>query len=142
MAGTRPRRLVTQWLPLILWAGAIFALSSRPVMPHVGPKLNETEYLFDYAAHAAEFGLLCGLAWRAFRGAAVAWLSGRPVLWAWVFSALYAALDEGHQALVPGRMATLADWLVDAAGAAAVAVAVEVWGRRRRRRGTWVEVPR
>jgi len=121
---------VTHWLPLILWAGAIFTFSSQPAMPHVGPKLNETEYFFDYAAHAAEFGLLCGLAWRAFRASAAAWLSRRPALAAWAFSALYAALDEAHQALVPGRMATLSDWLVDAAGAALMGAAVSLWSRR------------
>jgi VanZ family protein len=144
MAGTRPRRFVTHWLPLILWAGAVFALSSQPVMPHVGPKLNETEYLFDYVAHAAEFGLLCGLAWRAFCVSAAAWLSRRPALAAWAFSALYAALDEAHQALVPGRMATLSDWLVDVAGAALMSAGVSLWARRwrMRRRDVRVEAPR
>ena len=124
MVGTHPRRLVTHWLPLLLWAGVIVHLSSRPMLPHVGPKLNETDYLFDYAAHAAEFGLLCWLAWRAFSTTPITFPSRHPALGAWAFSALYAALDEAHQALVPGRMATLADWLVDVAGAALVAIGI------------------
>jgi len=141
MAGTALRRLVTHWLPLILWAGVIFALSSRPVMPHVGPKVNDTDYLFDYAAHAAEFGVLCGLAWRAFRGSTAEWLSRAPAQAAWVASALYAILDEGHQVLVPGRMATLPDLLVDVAGATLVVAGIWAWSRQRGRRGRQVEAP-
>ncbi len=111
-------------------------------MPHVGPKLNETEYLFDYVAHAAEFGIFCGLAWRAFRNSAVGWLSRSPARVAWMASALYAALDEAHQALVPGRMATLPDLAVDMTGAALVAMVAAAWSRQWGRRGTHVEVPR
>lgn len=129
MTATRSRRLVTHWLPLALWVAVISYLSDRPVMPHVGPKLNETDYLFDYVAHAAEFGVLCALAWRAFRASPADWLSRRPALAAWAFSALYAALDEAHQAFVPGRMATLADWLADIAGAALAVVATNLWLR-------------
>lgn len=130
MMGTRLQHLATHWLPLALWAGAIFFLSSRPVMPHVGPKLNETDYWLDYAAHAAEFGVLCALAWRAFRVSPAAWLSRRPALAAWALSTLYAALDEAHQAFVPGRMATLPDWLVDVAGAVLAAIVASLWVRR------------
>lgn len=136
MADSRRDRLFGRWLPLVVWAAAIYALSSRPVVPHVGPKLNETDYLFDYLAHAAEFALLCWLAWRAFRGSAVSWLSRRPALWAAVFSAAYAALDEAHQAFVPGRMATLPDWLADITGAALVALAVGLWERYENQRTT------
>lgn len=129
MTATRSRRLVTCWLPLLLWAAAIAYLSGRPVMPHVGPRLNETDYLFDYIAHAAEFGVLCALAWRALRASPAAWLSRRPALAAWAFCALYAALDEAHQAFVPGRMATLPDWLADVVGAALAVVAINLWLR-------------
>ena len=129
MTATRSRRLVTHWLPLALWVAVISYLSDRPMMPHVGPKLNETDYLFDYVAHAAEFGVLCALAWRAFRASPADWLSRCPALAEWVFSALYAALDEAHQAFVPGRMATLADWLADIAGAALAVVATNLWLR-------------
>ncbi|HHX43029.1 MAG TPA: VanZ family protein [Chloroflexi bacterium] len=127
--GRHSRRFVTHWLPLILWAAVITFLSSRPELPHVGPQLNTNDYLFDYIAHAAEFGLLFVLAWRAFRTSAGAWLSRQAAPMAWVVSAACAALDEAHQALVPGRMATLADWLADSAGAALAIGAVYLWFR-------------
>ncbi len=37
--------------------------------------------------------------------------------------------STGAQAFVPGRMATLADWLADIAGAALAVVAINLWLR-------------
>ncbi|MFQ5679352.1 MAG: VanZ family protein [Gemmatimonadota bacterium] len=63
------------------------------------------------------FLLYVGLGW--FLGRA-AWLSGRPgprAVWAALLSGLlFAALDEWHQAVLPTRDASLADWLADTAG--------------------------
>ncbi len=37
--------------------------------------------------------------------------------WSFVFTAIYAASDEIHQAFVPGRACQFTDWLIDCTGA-------------------------
>jgi VanZ family protein len=62
---------------------------------------------WDKLAHAASFGLL----------AAMVELAARPR--AWLFFALplaTSAVDEMHQAFLPGRYASVEDWLAGAVG--------------------------
>jgi VanZ family protein len=115
-------------LPAALWVTTIFILSSQPRLPAlrvVG---------FDKIAHFGAFAVLALLVIHAL----LAWdLGRRRAAWlAVAISIAYGALDELHQAFVPGRVPSLLDLVADAAGAA---VAAALWygarpgGRREER---------
>jgi len=115
---TRSSSLVTRylryWLPVLLWMGMIFVASSRSSLPFV---LNKTvDFATKKAGHVTEYGALAFLLWRA-----ISKERGWPVLpslgGAFFLSLLYAASDEFHQTLVPGRDGTLTDVGFDALGA-------------------------
>jgi len=90
----------------LFYMALIFFLSSQP-----GSEVG-IPAPWDKLAHFAEYALLSFLLFKA-TGSAKA---------AFVISALYGASDEVHQAFVPGREASLFDWLADLAGALAVAL--------------------
>ncbi len=69
------------------------------------------------AAHMTEYAILGLLFWLFLRGFAP--LTARGSLWAWLLTVCYAASDEMHQLLVPGRSGQFSDVCVDAAGALA-----------------------
>ena len=93
---------------LIAYAAAIFAGSSLPMT-------NGTPLLpfpgGDKILHFGEF-FLFGLL------AAAGALGKRPILTAFLLTAVYAGTDEFHQIFVPTREASIADWGADVAGAA------------------------
>ncbi len=96
---------------LILYAGAIFALSSLP--------LTGGEPLLpfpngDKLLHFLEFSLFFFISWKAIP-------VRRRVLCSLLITALYAGSDEIHQIFVATRTASLLDWLADFAGGAAAA---------------------
>ena len=95
---------LTTWVPVVLWAGLIFALSS---IPDLGTGLGSWDVLLRKLAHAAEYGVLGGLVFRAVRSAPAALM----------LASAYAVTDEVHQAFVTGRHGSPLDWLVDSAGA-------------------------
>ena len=88
------------------------------------PDLNSGLGLIDTIGrkliHAAEYGLLCFLWWRALR------LTGgspnRALLAAVAISSLYAVSDEYHQTFVDGRHGSPLDWAIDTMGAALTAL--------------------
>jgi VanZ family protein len=94
------------WLPVLAWAGVIFALSS---VPDLGTGLGGWDLVLRKIAHAAEYALLGALLVRA---------TARPAL-AFALGVLYAVSDEIHQALVPGRHGAPLDVAIDAVGVAA-----------------------
>ncbi len=101
------------WVPPVLWAGLIFFLSSRPVLPETGPSFP----LKDKVAHAVAYFVLGWLVTHALRRAhdmrlsAACWLG-------LALAALYGAFDEWHQSFVPPRVPGIGDWLADVFGAA------------------------
>jgi hypothetical protein len=98
-------RALSAWLPVVAWAALIFTLSS---VPDLGTGLGGWDLLLRKLAHAAEYGVLAVLLWRALdNGWAAFWLA-----------TAYAVTDEIHQAFVAGRHASPLDVAVDAAGAA------------------------
>ena len=111
-----------RWIPALLWLALIFTATSvpNPDVPAVPGG--------DKAAHAIMYGVLAALVARALAPMARArrWLvAAAPAL------ALTAAADEWHQRFIPGRSASLGDWLADAAGAGFVLlVSGAVIGRR------------
>jgi VanZ family protein len=110
-------RVLSAWLPVVAWAGLIFALSS---IPDLGTGLGGWDLLLRKLAHAAEYAVLGALLLRALGRELPAVLAG----------VAYAVTDEMHQAFVPGRQGAALDVLVDAAG---VLIGVYVVARAARR---------
>jgi VanZ family protein len=105
--------------PLILpgaWAVVILAMTSVPQPPSIGAP--GTDKVVHFAVYLI-LGLLCRR-WigetRRGKGQGSAAALGAILV--------FAAMDELHQLFIPGRMASVSDWLADAAGGAAgIAVA-------------------
>ncbi|RLC87341.1 MAG: antibiotic resistance protein VanZ [Chloroflexi bacterium] len=108
------RARLIAWGPALLWMGGIFYLSSRSTLP--GPSNPFWDTLLKKGGHATVYALLAVLYRRALRPALQP--NTRLHGTAWLLAALYAITDEAHQHFVPGRHATLTDWLIDGAGAA------------------------
>ncbi|HLG09682.1 MAG TPA: VanZ family protein [Gaiellaceae bacterium] len=106
------------WLPVLVWAALIFALSS---VPDLGTGLGGWDLVLRKLAHAAEYAVL---------GALLARATGRAWL-AFALGTLYATSDEVHQTFVPGRMGSGVDIAIDAVG---VACGVVLWQTIRARR--------
>jgi VanZ family protein len=71
---------------------------------------------WDKLVHTAAYGLFGTLSLRAFHGG-LRPLRPLPALLAVLLTLGYAMFDEIHQSRIPGREASLADWLADAVGA-------------------------
>ena len=97
------------WLPVVLWAGLIFALSSVPSL--------ESGLAWDFplrkAAHVGEYAVLGALLARAVQPPTALFLG-----------IAYALSDELHQSFVPGRAASLIDVAIDSVGVAVGIVAL------------------
>ncbi len=111
-------RTLRLWVPVVLWAGVIFAFSS---IPSLNTGLGVWDLVLRKLAHAAVFAVLAVLILRAV---------GRVVP-AFLGASAYAATDEFHQSFVTGRQASARDWAVDTAGAAIGLIVVSVLRRRR-----------
>ena len=111
------------WLPVGLYAGVIFFLSS---LSHPEDELPSflLQEVSDKILHAVEYGILSLFCYRAFRWAAGAAAARHAVLLAVVTASVYGLTDEVHQAFVPLRDASWQDWLADTVGAALAAVGV------------------
>ena len=110
MKGRAYHRTVTKpalrlWLPVVVWAGVIFAFSA---IPSLGTGLGTWDLVLRKLAHTAEYALLAVLLWRALGSYAGAF----------VVAVAYAGTDELHQHFVAGRHAAVRDVGIDAAGAA------------------------
>ncbi len=123
---TRYSGAVTRWIPVLMWAGAIFAVSSVP-----GSNLPGG---YSAPAHFAEYAVLAILLFRALR-------PDRSLCSALLIAAfaasLYGITDELHQAFVPMRTPDPMDWAMDTAGAicglAVAAATTKVLAAHRRR---------
>jgi VanZ family protein len=121
------------WLPLIAYCVFIFFQSSGPA-PVELPRIPG----MDKVLHAAGYGLLGILFYRAYRSRwpnASGWATANASL---ISAALYGLTDELHQSFVPSRSADPWDWLADTLGAllgiAVYGVLLPLWSRRTARR--------
>ena len=115
VAGSSP---AARWLPVVLWAGVIFAFSA---VPSLSSGLGTWDVVLRKLAHVAEFAVLGALLARAVQERA-----------ALVLGIVYAGSDELHQHFVPGREAALLDVTIDAVGVVLGIVLVRRLTQRRR----------
>jgi VanZ family protein len=96
--------MASRWLPVLVWAGVIFAFSS---IPSLNSGLGTWDYVLRKGAHMTEYAIFAVLLVRATGS----------FLWAFAFAISYAASDEVHQLFVRGRHGSPIDVAIDAVGA-------------------------
>ena len=109
------------WVPVALYAGAIFFLSAQSHPEDQLPSFLLKD-VSDKVLHAVEYGILALLCYRAFRWAAGPAVAQQAVVLAIVTASVFGVTDEMHQAFVPLRDASWQDWLADTIGAVIGAV--------------------
>ena len=104
---------IALWLPVMVWAGGIFYLSSIP-----GLRITEAwwDIIARKLAHMAVFGILALLIRQALKGS-TAWSNRHVTLGSLMLTFLYACSDEIHQHFVSQRHGTPIDVLIDTLGA-------------------------
>lgn len=117
-------KFIKLWLPVLIWTGFIFFLSSQPDLKSDLPQT--WDFFFRKIAHMAEYGILIYLLFRAFRGYDLN--SRKSLILAITFSFLYAISDEYHQSFVFGREGTARDVVIDTIGI----IAVSLWIKRKK----------
>jgi VanZ family protein len=99
------------WVPVILWAGIIFSLSS---IPNLNSGLSQ-DLLLRKLAHITEYFILAILIYRTLLNL-FAWKKSRILLSVTMLCVLYAISDEAHQFFVAGRTAAVRDIVIDCIG--------------------------
>jgi VanZ family protein len=116
------KRRMLAWLPALGWAGLIFFLSHQPQSAY--DRLGLTGELLSAAGHLVVYaGLMATLTLALRRGSNLD--GGRILGLAFLLAALYGLTDEFHQSFIPGRKATLIDWIIDLVGAGLVWIALQ-----------------
>jgi len=98
------------WLPVVVWAGLIFVLSS---IPNLKTDLQE-DFLLRKIAHIVEFAILTFLLYRATTKEG--FKTKRAIIYSFVVALFYAFSDEYHQSFVLGRHSSLKDVGIDSIG--------------------------
>ncbi len=107
------RAAMLRWLPVAGEMATLWFLSSRP-LSLLGPGVVAA--FAHNAMHVVAYGAMGGLGLMAVAGPLPA--RSRQLWLAILLAAGYGAIDEWHQSHVPGRIASIADLVADAAGAA------------------------
>lgn len=103
-----------RFIPAVLWAILLFFLSSLPSESVPTLKIKHEDLVLHFLVYVI-FGYFLGIATRpslrtnALKGFIIAVLVGIA----------YGATDEFHQTFVPGRLATVSDFIADSLGAVA-----------------------
>lgn len=106
------KQSIYRWLAVALWCGIIFYFSS---IPSFRISYGIWDLILRKIAHMAEFGILAFLFYKALNP------ENKPqtktaLIWAFVFSFLYAVLDEIHQGFIEGRVGSVLDVGIDSMG--------------------------
>ena len=111
-----PVQMLWYWMPVALYAGAIFFLSSQSYPEEQLPSFL-LEGVSDKVLHAVEYGILSLLCYRALRWAAGSAVARQAVVLAIMTASVFGLTDEVHQLFVPFRESSWLDWLADTIGA-------------------------
>ncbi len=106
----RALRWLGLWAPVFSFMVLVFFLSSQSSVPGI-------ERLWDKFLHTAAYGVFGVACLRACHGGFRP-LRPRLTVLAVLITVGYGAIDEVHQAYVPGRFSSVLDWVADAVGAA------------------------
>lgn len=104
------KKLIRFYLPVLTWCGFIFLLSSQSNLP--GASTAVLDFIFKKSAHMFVYAVLYWLIYRAINADREKPIYLIPLL----LCLLYAATDELHQSLTPGRTATFRDIGYDVLG--------------------------
>jgi VanZ family protein len=91
--------------------------------PHGVGTLN---YMVRKASHMIVFGILAFLLWQAIHPKKFSYLI------AWVFTTLYASLDEWHQSFVPWRSSHVSDVIIDSMAALAILLFIFIKNKKKK----------
>jgi VanZ family protein len=116
-------RAARLWLPVLAWAGLIFAFSATSNLRFTPEPASD--FLVRKAGHMFVFGVLAVLLWRALASSSVR----RAMLWSLALAVLYAASDEFHQSFTAGRHPSPVDVGIDSVGVLLALAALPVWPR-------------
>ena len=106
------KRFLSLWLPVLVWAGFIFFLSS---IPHLRFVVAWWDLPLRKAGHFLVFAILARLLARALTGSTL-WSCKKIFAWSLALTFLYAVSDEYHQSFTPGRVPALHDVALDTLG--------------------------
>ena len=111
-------RKFLRWLPALVWAGAIFWLSSMSHPPKPGPD-------FPFKDKVGHWMLYCVFGWLVAHALHRGYNLSLPKTFvlAILIGSAYGATDEFHQRFVPNRTCDVFDWTADTLGATAAAAA-------------------
>lgn len=108
------KKLIVYWLPIILWMGLIFFLSSFHKLQSDLPGWQD--YVLRKIVHFLEYTVLCVLFFRNFRQTTNVTLV-KALIFSVLLTIAYAASDELHQTFVSGRSGKPFDVMIDGLGA-------------------------
>jgi VanZ family protein len=111
-------------LPPLAWAGVIYFVSAQPKEAFV--RFGLSGALLPIAGHLITYAVLMVLLVIALRVGGRLSVEQSCVV-AFLQVALFGLSDEYHQSFVPGRTATMWDWLVDLLGAGLAWLAINRW---------------
>lgn len=118
----RLKRLFLYWLPVFLFAGLIFYLSSMPGSELLElPGVPEIEFL-PTVGHVVEYAILSFLLFRVVANAESSALRVNAYFFAIFFAILFGVTDELHQFFVSGRDCSGVDLFFDGVGSCLILV--------------------
>ena len=146
---TKYRLIVKYWVPVFLWVGFTFWMSTgtfsasntsriiEPLLRYLMPHMPDADVKLILGAirklaHVTEYFILGLLLFRAFRSD-----SGNLKAWRWAFYSLFAVMlfaagDEFHQSFVGTRTASIMDVGMDTLGGLLAQCAIMLWNRLHR----------
>lgn len=102
---TTAKKYLTAFLPATIWAVIIFLFSAQRMLPSLS--LSLLDFLLKKTAHMFVYAVLYFLV---YRGLNQIQINKSKIWWQTLLIGLiYAASDEFHQSMTPGRTATLRD---------------------------------
>ena len=106
------KKIIYNWLLVIIWMGVIFYFSSLPDLKSELP--SAWDLVLRKIAHMAEYFVLTYFLAQALLGHKIK--KSRVLFWSAFSAIIYAASDEYHQTFILGRSGAILDVLIDSMG--------------------------
>jgi hypothetical protein len=118
------KKMASLWLPVLIQMAFIYGFSAQPA----GSPALEMFPVPAGMGHFIGYAILGLFLYRAFNGGLYRWSRGAAEKTLLV-GVVYAVSDELHQLFVPGREASISDFVIDALGLSGVLLVVWVISR-------------